>query len=179
MARLIMMMAEEIAPERRSLEEVHGSVAVPSANGKKPGFRQFLAFLGPAYLVSVGYMDPGNWATDLAGGAEFGYALIWVLLMSNLMAILLQTLAARLGVVTGHDLAQALSRRIFAEDQRDPVGPGRSRHRGDRPGRDPGDDHRAEAAVRPADDAGAAWSRRSTHSCSSTCNAGGCGRWRP
>jgi manganese transport protein len=68
---------------------------------------QFLAFLGPAYLVSVGYMDPGNWATDLAGGAQFGYALIWVLLMSNLMAVLLQTLAARLGVVTGHDLAQA------------------------------------------------------------------------
>jgi manganese transport protein len=64
-------------------------------------------FLGPAYLVSVGYMDPGNWATDLEGGALFGYALIWVLLMSNLMAILLQTLAARLGVVTGHDLAQA------------------------------------------------------------------------
>ncbi len=102
-----MMMAEEIAPERRSLEEVHGSVAVPSSQGKKQGFRQFLAFLGPAYLVSVGYMDPGNWATDLAGGAQFGYALIWVLLMSNLMAILLQTLAARLGVVTGHDLAQA------------------------------------------------------------------------
>jgi manganese transport protein len=66
-----------------------------------------LAFLGPAYLVSVGYMDPGNWATDLEGGARFGYALIWVLLMSNLMAVLLQTLSARLGVVTGHDLAQA------------------------------------------------------------------------
>jgi manganese transport protein len=64
-------------------------------------------FFGPAYLVSVGYMDPGNWATDLEGGARFGYALIWVLLMSNMMAILLQTLAARLGVVTGHDLAQA------------------------------------------------------------------------
>jgi manganese transport protein len=107
MARLMMMMVEETAPARKSLEEVHGSVAVPSANGKKPGLRQFLAFLGPAYLVSVGYMDPGNWATDLVGGAQFGYALIWVLLMSNLMAILLQTLAARLGVVTGHDLAQA------------------------------------------------------------------------
>jgi manganese transport protein len=65
------------------------------------------AFLGPAYLVSVGYMDPGNWATDLEGGARFGYSLIWVLLMSNMMAVLLQTLAARLGVVTGHDLAQA------------------------------------------------------------------------
>ncbi|MCG3181698.1 MAG: Divalent metal cation transporter MntH [Phycisphaerae bacterium] len=65
------------------------------------------AFAGPAYLVSVGYMDPGNWATDLEGGARFGYALIWVLLMSNLMAVLLQTLSARLGVVTGRDLAQA------------------------------------------------------------------------
>ncbi len=102
-----MAMVEEISPERRSLEEVHGSVAVPSARGTSGRFRQFLAFLGPAYLVSVGYMDPGNWATDLAGGAQFGYALIWVLLMSNLMAVLLQTLAARLGVVTGHDLAQA------------------------------------------------------------------------
>src|SRR5262249_37956642 len=105
MARLIMAMAGGMVPQRRSLEEVHGSVAVPGTQG--PGtsrrLRKFLAFLGPAYLVSVGYMDPGNWATDLAGGAQFGYALIWVLLMSNLMAILLQTLAARLGVVTGHD----------------------------------------------------------------------------
>src|ERR1700690_1694466 len=86
-----------------SLPEVHGSVhtALPTA------FRRLFAFMGPAYLVSVGYMDPGNWATDLEGGARFGYALIWVLLMSNLMAVLLQTLSARLGVVTGHDLAQA------------------------------------------------------------------------
>jgi len=68
--------------------------------------RRLLAFAGPAYLVSVGYMDPGNWATDIEGGARFGYTLLWVLLMSNLMALLLQTLAARLGVVTGHDLAQ-------------------------------------------------------------------------
>ncbi len=88
---------------RRSLEEVHGSVPVRYGSP----FRRLLAFLGPAYLVSVGYMDPGNWATDLAGGATFGYALIWVLLMSNLMAVLLQTLSARLGLVTGHDLAQA------------------------------------------------------------------------
>jgi manganese transport protein len=65
------------------------------------------AFAGPAYVVAVGYMDPGNWATDLAGGSQFGYKLIWVLLMSNLMAILLQTLSARLGLVTGRDLAQA------------------------------------------------------------------------
>lgn len=102
-----MAMAQGISPERRSLDEVHGTVPVPSPRGKQQGWRQFLAFLGPAYLVSVGYMDPGNWATDLEGGARFGYALLWVLLMSNMMAVLLQTLAARLGVVTGHDLAQA------------------------------------------------------------------------
>ena len=66
-----------------------------------------LAFSGPAYLVSVGYMDPGNWATDLEGGARFGYQLLWVLVMSNAMAILLQTLSARLGIVRGRDLAQA------------------------------------------------------------------------
>src|SRR5207245_881382 len=65
------------------------------------------AFAGPAYLVSVGYMDPGNWATDLEGGARFGYKLLWVLVMSNAMAILLQTLSARLGIVSGRDLAQA------------------------------------------------------------------------
>ena len=65
------------------------------------------SFFGPAYLVSVGYMDPGNWATDLAGGSKFGYTLIWVLLMSNLMALLLQSLSARLGIVRGRDLAQA------------------------------------------------------------------------
>ena len=65
------------------------------------------AFAGPAYLVSVGYMDPGNWATDLEGGARFGYQLLWVLVMSNIMAILLQTLSARLGIVSGRDLAQA------------------------------------------------------------------------
>lgn len=63
--------------------------------------------MGPAYLVSVGYMDPGNWAADIEGGARFGYMLIWVLLMSNLMAVLLQTLSARFGIVTGYDLAQA------------------------------------------------------------------------
>jgi len=104
-----MALAGGISPERRSLEEVHRSVAVPAALGTGQRLRRLFAFLGPAYLVSVGYMDPGNWATDLEGGARFGYALIWVLLMSNLMAILLQTLAARLGVVTGHDLAQACS----------------------------------------------------------------------
>src|SRR4051794_39956667 len=92
-----------VVSDRRSLDEVHGTVSVSSRNPLK----RLFAFMGPAYLVSVGYMDPGNWATDLEGGARFGYTLIWVLVMSNLMAVLLQTLAARLGVVTGHDLAQA------------------------------------------------------------------------
>jgi manganese transport protein len=89
----------------RSLSEYHATVGVPNTGVR--WFRRLLAFAGPAYLVSVGYMDPGNWATDLAGGARFGYQLLWVLLMSNLMAVLLQTLSARLGVVTGKDLAQA------------------------------------------------------------------------
>lgn len=85
-----------------SLSEVHGSVQT-----NKKGWRKIFAFFGPAYLVSVGYMDPGNWATDLAGGSEFGYQLLWVLLMSNLIALLLQSLSARLGVVAKLDLAQA------------------------------------------------------------------------
>src|SRR5215203_2093253 len=88
-----------------SLSEVHQSV--DTTNTKKAGWRRILSFFGPAYLVSVGYMDPGNWATDLAGGSQFGYKLIWVLLMSNLMALLLQSLSARLGIVRGRDLAQA------------------------------------------------------------------------
>ena len=87
-----------------SLSEVHESV---DTTIKKTGWRKGFSFLGPAYLVSVGYMDPGNWATDLAGGSKFGYTLIWVLLMSNLMALLLQGLSARLGIVRGRDLAQA------------------------------------------------------------------------
>jgi manganese transport protein len=87
-----------------SLSEVHRTVPIPQGG---TWIRRLFAFAGPAYLVSVGYMDPGNWATDLAGGARFGYQLVWVLLMSNLMAVLLQTLSARLGVVTGKDLAQA------------------------------------------------------------------------
>jgi len=90
---------------RRSLSEVHGSVDTTQVN--RPVWRKILSFFGPAYLVSVGYMDPGNWATDLAGGSQFGYSLIWVLLMSNLMALLLQSLSARLGIVRGRDLAQA------------------------------------------------------------------------
>ncbi len=90
--------------EKKSLEEVHASVDTTQKTGV---FRKLLAFMGPAYLISVGYMDPGNWATDIAGGSRFGYALIWVLLMSNIMALLLQSLSVRLGVVRGRDLAQA------------------------------------------------------------------------
>jgi manganese transport protein len=87
-----------------SLSEVFRTIVVPS--GQSP-FRRFLAFVGPGYLVAVGYMDPGNWATSLAGGAKFGYALLFIALMSNIMAILLQSLCARLAVASGRDLAQA------------------------------------------------------------------------
>ena len=86
-----------------SLPEVHASVSTRHVSL----WKRMFAFAGPAYLVSVGYMDPGNWATDLEGGARFGYQLLWVLVMSNLMAILLQTLSARMGIVAGRDLAQA------------------------------------------------------------------------
>ena len=86
-----------------SLAEVHSSVGTAHVGI----WRRMFAFAGPAYLVSVGYMDPGNWATDLEGGARFGYGLLWVLVMSNAMAVLLQTLSARLGIVAGRDLAQA------------------------------------------------------------------------
>src|SRR5215469_12484755 len=88
--------------ETRSLEDIHRSVPVP-----RKGWRRLLAFAGPAFLVSVGYMDPGNWGADIQAGSLFGFRLLWVLLMSNLMALLLQGLATRLGVVTGRDLAQA------------------------------------------------------------------------
>ncbi len=88
----------------KSLEEVHSSVDTTQKQGF---YRKLMAFMGPAYLISVGYMDPGNWATDIAGGSQFGYQLIWVLLMSNIMALLLQSLSVRLGVVRGRDLAQA------------------------------------------------------------------------
>ncbi len=93
---------------KESLGEVHSTIHTSD----KKGFRKLLAYLGPAYLVSVGYMDPGNWATDIAGGSQFGYKLIWVLLMSNLIALLLQSLSARLGIVKGLDLAQA-SRNMY------------------------------------------------------------------
>ncbi len=88
----------------KSLSEVHSTVGIPEKRGF---FRRLAAFSGPAYLISVGYMDPGNWATDIAAGSRYGYALVWVLLMSNAMAVLLQSLSARLGLVSGRDLAQA------------------------------------------------------------------------
>lgn len=87
-----------------SLPEAHRSLKIPKSGS---GFRKFLAFVGPGYMVAVGYMDPGNWATDIAGGSQFGYALLSVILISNLMAIVLQALAGKLGIVTGRDLAQA------------------------------------------------------------------------
>jgi manganese transport protein len=90
-----------------SLPEAHASVRVPRGG---PWMRRLLAFTGPGYMVSVGYMDPGNWATDIAGGSQFGYALLSVILLSNLMAMLLQALSARLGIASGLDLAQACRR---------------------------------------------------------------------
>lgn len=87
-----------------SLEEVHGTIDTTQALG---WWKRFSLFVGPAFLVAVGYMDPGNWATDIAGGSKYGYSLLWVLLMSNLIALLLQSLCARLGIVRGRDLAQA------------------------------------------------------------------------
>src|SRR5437660_6202419 len=87
-----------------SLPEVHRSVLVP---GSASFLRKLLAFAGPGFLVAVGYMDPGNWATDLAGGSKYNYTLLSVIMISNLMAILLQALSLKLGIVTGRDLAQA------------------------------------------------------------------------
>ena len=91
----------------KSLSESHASVPVP----RRGFWRRAMAFIGPGYLVAVGYMDPGNWATDLAGGSAFGYTLLAVVLLSSLMAILLQTLSARLGIAAGLDLAQACRQR--------------------------------------------------------------------
>src|SRR5215831_6935661 len=98
-----MVPAGHVGADARSLSDVHASVVT----GHVSFWRRMFAFAGPAYLVSVGYMDPGNWETDLEGGARFGYQLLWVLVMSNAMAVLLQTLSARLGIVRGRDLAQA------------------------------------------------------------------------
>jgi len=96
--------AEGSERQRRSLPEVFASVQVPRSGS---WFKQLMAFTGPGYIISVGYMDPGNWATAIAGGSKFGYTLLSVVFISNLMAMLLQALAARLGIATGKDLAQA------------------------------------------------------------------------
>jgi manganese transport protein len=96
--------ADSVEENRPSLPEVNATVKVPHAGS---WVRRLIAFIGPGYMISVGYMDPGNWATDLAGGAQFGYTLLTVIMLSNLMAILLQALSARLGIATGRDLAQA------------------------------------------------------------------------
>ncbi|MBC7777288.1 MAG: Nramp family divalent metal transporter [Phycisphaerae bacterium] len=101
--------SKDIRHGAQSLSEVHSTV---ETNVKGNALKRLFAFMGPAYLVSVGYMDPGNWATDLAGGSRFGYSLLWVLLMSNLIALLLQSMCARLGVVAQRDLAQA-SRELY------------------------------------------------------------------
>jgi len=93
-----------LSPSSVSLPEVHGSIPIPAGAGF---WRKAFAFAGPGYLVAVGYMDPGNWATDLAGGARYGYTLLSVIMLSNVMAIVLQALAARLGIASGRDLAQA------------------------------------------------------------------------
>src|SRR5437867_7508067 len=101
-------METEVGWRRRaaevSLPEVHRTVHIPAGASF---WRKMLAFAGPGFLVAVGYMDPGNWATDLAGGAQFGYTLLCVIMLSNLMAILLQHLCVKLGIATGRDLAQA------------------------------------------------------------------------
>jgi len=94
----------EAAPDQLSLGASHASVGVPSGGSF---WRKLIAFTGPGYIVAVGYMDPGNWATDLAGGSRYGYALLWIIVASSLMAMLLQALSAKLGIVTGRDLAQA------------------------------------------------------------------------
>lgn len=95
--------AEELRDRDNSLPETHRTVAIPISGGR---WKRYLAFAGPAFLISVGYMDPGNWATDIEGGSRFRYQLLWVILASNFIALLLQTLSARLGLVTGRDLPQ-------------------------------------------------------------------------
>src|SRR3954470_16369664 len=96
--------AWRLQPGRPSLPEVHASLHVPQ---NAAVWSKMLAFTGPGFLVAVGYMDPGNWATDLAAGAQFNYSLLCVIMISNFMAMLLQTLSLKLGIATGRDLAQA------------------------------------------------------------------------
>ena len=134
-----------------SLPEVHGSIAIPEGAGF---WRKMFAFAGPGYLVAVGYMDPGNWATDLAGGANYGYTLLSVIMISNLMAILLQALSARLGIASGRDLAQACRDSYSRPVDDRPVAALRDRDRRLRSRRGHRRRDRAEPAVRPAADLG-------------------------
>src|SRR3954447_9174938 len=94
----------------KSLSEVHRSITLPPSNASF--FRKLLALTGPGYMVAVGYMDPGNWATDLGGGSAFGYTLLFVVLLSSIFAMFLQHLTVKLGIVTGLDLAQ-ICRQVF------------------------------------------------------------------
>src|SRR5262245_39314813 len=113
------------SPGTVSLPEVHGSIPVPQGSF----WKKLFAFAGPGYLVAVGYMDPGHWATDLAGGAKFGYTLLSVIMLSNLMAILLQALSARLGIVSGRPRA-GVPRSLLASDDLLPVAAVRGGDRG-------------------------------------------------
>ena len=137
--------AWRLAADTPSLQESHRTIAVPKGIGF---WRKLLAFSGPGYLVAVGYMDPGNWATDLAGGSAFGYTLLSVILLSNLMAILLQSLCAKLGIVTGRDLAQACRDHYSKPVAIVALGSMRSRHLRVRSGGGHRLGHRAESAFR-------------------------------
>ncbi len=136
-----------VGRSENSLPEVHGSVPIPITASF---WRKMFAFAGPGYLVAVGYMDPGNWATDIAGGARYGYALLSVIMISNLMAILLQALAARLGHRQRARPRAGLPRQLLAARDLVPVGAGRDRHRRHRSRRGDRRRHRAQPAVRPA-----------------------------
>ncbi len=138
----------DMRPQRPSLSESYRTIAVPLGKG---GFwRKTAAFAGPGYMVAVGYMDPGNWATDLAGGSAFGYTLLSVILLSNIMAMVLQSLSAKLGIVTGHDLAQACRANYNPVVNFCLVGAVRAGDHRLRPGRGARHRHRAAIAVRPA-----------------------------
>ena len=154
-----------------SLPEAHRTIPIT------PGlswFKKILAFAGPGYLVAVGYMDPGNWATDLGGGSKFGYTLLSVILLSNLMAMLLQALSAKLGIVTGRDLAQACRESYSQPVAIALVGRLRNCHCGVRPGRSAGLGGRAETALRAA-----AAGRRADHRAGCADRAGAAGARLP
>ncbi len=137
--------------DSRSLPEVHGTIAVPETAGF---FRKLLAFAGPGYLVAVGYMDPGNWATDLAGGARFGYTLLSVIMISNLMAILLQMLARATGHRQRPRPGAGVPRFVFLGHDPGALGALRDRDCGMRPGGSRRRRDRAEPAVWTAADLG-------------------------